>query len=40
MKKYIIPVVLVILVTVCLIFSSPVQATESLEGGYGYMEER
>jgi hypothetical protein len=34
MKKYIVPVVLVILVTVCLIYSSPVVAQENTHSGY------
>jgi membrane protein involved in colicin uptake len=36
MKRIILSIVLVILVSVCLIFSSPVQATESTQSGYGY----
>ena len=35
MKRIILSIVLVVLVAVCLIFSSPVQATESsIQGGY------
>lgn len=41
MKRIILSIALVVLVSVCLIFSSPVQATENnIQGGYGYMEER
>jgi hypothetical protein len=40
MKRIILSIALVVLVSVCLICSSPVQATESTGGyGYGYSNE-